>query len=244
MPYKHIAYFDESGDHGLETIDPDFPAFVLCGCVYEIDEYRNIECPNFLAIKFRHFGHDAVVMHSRKIRKHLGPFKILQDKSTRLTFMKDIAQFIGNSKATIIAAAIRKAEHKDQYKFPMDPYEVALLFCLERLYGCMVDRSEEKSPLVCVFEQRGEAEDNRLAKVFNLACGGANMWGRKFPFQMVFANKQQNMPGLQIADLAAYPIARHVINPDAPNPAYDVVRTRLRKSPNGKEIGWGLKIFP
>lgn len=244
MAHRHIAYFDESGDHGLETIDPEFPAFVLCGCVYEIDEYRTIECPNFSAIKFKHFGHDAVVMHSRKIRKHLGPFKILQDKAARLAFMKDIAQFMENSKATIVAAAIRKAQHKDHYKYPMDPYEVALLFCLERLYGCMVDRREEKIPLVCIFEQRGEADDKRLARVFATACNGANRWGKQFPFQMVFANKQQNMPGLQVADLAAYPIARYVIDPAAKNPAYDIVRKRFRTGPNGNEIGWGLKVFP
>jgi hypothetical protein len=50
-----------------------------------------------------------------------------------------------------------------------------------------------------------------------------------------------NVIGTQLADLAAYPIAKYAINPAKPMPAYDVVRKRFYK---GK--GWihGLKIFP
>ncbi len=244
MVNKHIAYFDESGDHGLETIDPEFPAFVLCGCVYEISDYLNVEAPAFSAIKFAYFGHDAVVMHSRHIRKQLGPFKILQNTAVRTQFLGQISAFFAASKVTIIAAGIRKDRHKGQYVNPDDPYDIALLFCLERLYGYMLERGDQGNPVTCVFEQRGEMEDALLAKVFKDVCGGANRWNCKFPFEMVFANKQQNMPGLQIADLAAYPIARYVINPLAANPAYAVLVPRFRKSPNGKVIGWGLKVFP
>lgn len=52
------------------------------------------------------------------------------------------------------------------------------------------------------------------------------------------------MPGLQFADLAAYPIARHVIDPVKPNPAYDILKKKFRRSPQGKIEGWGLKLFP
>jgi hypothetical protein len=98
MVRRHIAYFDESGDHGLGQIDPDFPAFVPCGCVYEIEAYLESEMSCFSAIKFRHFGHDAVVFHSRKIRKQLGPFSILQDADTRTRFMADVSAFFAGSK--------------------------------------------------------------------------------------------------------------------------------------------------
>jgi len=29
----YIIYVDESGDHGLERIDPEFPIFVLAFCI-------------------------------------------------------------------------------------------------------------------------------------------------------------------------------------------------------------------
>ncbi len=96
---------------------------------------------------------------------------------------------------------------------------------------------------MCVFEERGRTEDNQLAAEFVRICAGANMWG-VLPFQIVFANKQTNMPGLQACDLAAYPIARRVIQPGAPNHAYMALRERIRASTKGKIEGWGLKVFP
>lgn len=236
-------YFDESGDHGLDKIDPDFPVFVLCGFLYKITEYLQHECPSFSSIKFDTFGHDAVIFHSRDIRKQLGPFQILQDKTKRETFLGRISQCFQQSKATIIAAAVDKRWHKDHYAYPDDPYDIAVLFCLERLHGSLKDRGDQGDPVTCVFEQRGEREDNKLAATFQRICAGANRWG-PLPFRMVFANKLANMPGLQLADLAAYPIARRVINAQAANPAYEVLRPLIRKSPTGKVEGWGLKVFP
>lgn len=219
MPFSnYIAYFDESGDHGLSSIDPAFPVFVLCGCVFRIDRFLNQDLPAFTRIKLNYFGHDAAVFHSRDIRKQVGPFQILSEPTTKSRFMADVADFYANSSCTIIAAGIDKNRLRRQYKYPNDPYEISLLFCLERLYGFLTDRGEQHGTLNCVFEKRGNAEDNRLAAQFVRICGGQNYWG-PLPFQAIFADKQTNMAGLQIADLAAYPIARYFINPAAPNPA-------------------------
>jgi hypothetical protein len=69
---EYIAYFDESGDHGMEKIDAEFPVFALCGCVFKTSDYLTRELPGFSGIKFKHFGHDAVVFpfagHPEKIR--------------------------------------------------------------------------------------------------------------------------------------------------------------------------------
>ncbi len=244
MPQSsYIAYFDESGDHGLVNIDANFPVFVLCGCVFHIPTYLTTDLGRFSGIKFAYFAHDAVVFHSREIRKQLGPFQILSNAATRANFMNDIAAFYQNSAFTIIAAGIDKVAHKRQYKYPADPYGISLLFCLERLYGHLKDKGEDGHSVTCVFERRGDNEDNALAAEFASICAGANQWG-PLPFRMVFASKQTNMPGLQIADLAAYPIARHIMNPAVVNPAYNAVSQRFRKSPWGKVSGWGLKVFP
>jgi hypothetical protein len=128
MTSKHIVYFDESGDHGLNRIDPDFPVFILCGCLYTVADYVQHECPNFSSIKFETFGHDAVIFHSRDIRKRLGPFQILQDQTKREAFLRRITQCFEQSRATIIAAAIDKRRHKDHYAYPDDPYDIALLY--------------------------------------------------------------------------------------------------------------------
>ena len=97
--------------------------------------------------------------------------------------------------------------------------------------------------ITCIFERRGPKEDRSLAEQFARICTGDNRWGQ-MPFQMVFASKQTNMPGLQIADLAAYPIARHIMKPTTPNAAYDAIEPRFRRSSSGKVLGFGLKVFP
>jgi hypothetical protein len=47
--------------------------------------------------------------------------------------------------------------------------------------------------------------------------------------------------GTQLADLAAYPIARHVLNPQKQNFAYEVIKKKIYK---GRGLISGLKIFP
>ena len=63
-------------------------------------------------------------------------------------------------------------------------------------------------------------------------------------FEMIFVDKKANSSGLQIADLTARPIGRHAINPDQPNRAWEIIESKLRRSPAGNVNGWGLKIFP
>ncbi len=56
-----------------------------------------------------------------------------------------------------------------------------------------------------------------------------------------FSDKKDNEFGLQIADLIAYPIARHVLSPEKSNPAFNVIKPNIYTS-NGCQLG--LKIYP
>jgi hypothetical protein len=47
--------------------------------------------------------------------------------------------------------------------------------------------------------------------------------------------------GLQLSDLIAYPVARHVLDPIRANPAFDVLVGKFY-SKGGKR--YGLKVFP
>lgn len=238
----YIAYFDECGDHGLATINPTFPVFVLCAAVFRIEDYRTKDAPALSAIKFRRWFHDAVVFHSRKIRKKEHPFSALANPENNKAFMQELSDFIEGSSVTVIAAAINKTKHKGQYVSPEDPYNLSLQFCLERLYGHVKQAGADKLTF-CIFEERGPPEDKALAKRFEEVCSGSNRWGCKLPFRAVFANKLANLQGLQIADLLAYPIAKHVIDPETPRKDWQIVEKKLRSGPKGY-MGWGLKVFP
>jgi hypothetical protein len=88
MTSEFIVFVDESGDHGLETIDPQFPVFVLAFCLLSKSDYARILLPAITEFKFAHFGHDQVILHERDIRKDIGDFSILRDPSKKTAFMR------------------------------------------------------------------------------------------------------------------------------------------------------------
>lgn len=59
--------------------------------------------------------------------------------------------------------------------------------------------------------------------------------------QLNFKWKTEDVTGLQLADLVAYPLTRHVLNPKAVNPAYRIFEPNIFAS-EGKLKG--IKIFP
>jgi len=239
----HIVYADESGDHGLVSIDPEYPVFVLCFCVFRISDYVAEVVPRVQRLKFRFFGHDAVVLHGHEIRKSRGPFKILFDQQKRREFMEAVNQVIDEAPFTPFAAVIDKRKLRDQNAHPDSPYELALKSCLERSYAHLRDLGQQDRLTHVVVERRGKQEDRDLELVFRRVVQGANLWGT-LPFEIVFAHKETNSSGLQLADLVSHPIGRHHLKPGQPNRAYDMVERKLKSSQAGTFVGYGVKVFP
>lgn len=48
----YIVYVDESGDHSLESINPEYPLFVLSFCIFRKDVYANTMTPAVRKLKF------------------------------------------------------------------------------------------------------------------------------------------------------------------------------------------------
>jgi len=71
-----IVYVDEAGDHG--AVSREFPVFVLAFCICRKKEYASCVIPAVHELKFRHLGHDAIVLHEREIRKAVAPFDFLR----------------------------------------------------------------------------------------------------------------------------------------------------------------------
>ena len=61
-------FIDESGDHGLSNLNPDFPIFLLCGIIISSENYEELSC-DFNAIKKDIWKSNHVIFHSRDIRK-------------------------------------------------------------------------------------------------------------------------------------------------------------------------------
>ena len=83
----YIIFADESGDHGMDKIDPEYPIFVLVFCVFAKTDYAELVEPAVRRLKFDYFGHDGIILHEREIRKQEPPFEFLRgDKAAREGF--------------------------------------------------------------------------------------------------------------------------------------------------------------
>jgi hypothetical protein len=240
----YIVFVDESGDHGMESIDPSYPVFVLALCVFEKQAYADTAAPAVLRFKFRHFGHDRVILHEHEIRKTKGPFQFLFDAARREPFYHDLNQLITASPFTLVASVIDKQRHRRRYAQPNNPYGISVGFGLERVFMHLKGLGCEGGTTHFLFEKRGGKEDGDIETVFRRVCDGANITGQRLPFEIVMADEKCNSAGLQIADLVARPVGRKMLNPGQPNRAYDLILAKFRRSPAGRVEGWGLKVFP
>ncbi len=241
---RFIAFFDECGDHSLSKIDPDFPLFVLAMVVVERSAYRDEVLPRLNAFKLRYWDHEGINLHSRDIRLAQGPFSILLNPQVRSRFMDELSDLMANLPFTLFVTAIRKSEHVERHGADAsNPYDLALEFALERLLHFMESHNEIRLPVVA--EARGRKEDNSLEQVFYrvLSRGTENIPGERFrqlDCPLIFQSKKNNIVGVQLADLSAYPCARHLLNPAKPNRAFEVVRQHFYSA--GNVTGW--TVFP
>lgn len=240
----YIVYVDESGDHGLGSIDPNYPVFVLVLCIFEKKQYYHQIIPTLIEFKNKFWGHGEVVLHEHDIRKPKDEFTILMKKEIREAFMTDINQFMQDVSYTLITSVIDKNRLKQQYYSPGNPYDISMSFCLERLYRFLMDKAQSEKITPVIVEKRGRKEDDKLELVFRRICDGSNYFNKPLPFQLVMIDKKANSAGLQIADLIARPIGIKIMRPQQKNRAYDILNGKFRKSPSGTVKGWGLKTFP
>ncbi len=245
MPFSdYIVYVDESGDHGLLNIDPDYPVFVLAFCIFQKQTYVEQIVPEIQKLKFRFWGHDGIILHSHDIRKSKGNFNILMNEGVRNQFLPAIQSVIEGAQFTLIASLIDKEKLRVKYQNPSDPYTIALAFCMERLQFFLKDNSQGNQEVHVLVESRGKIEDNELELAFRRIKDGTPYVESMPNLNIVFMDKKHNSAGLQFADLVAHPIGRHHIKPAQPNLAYKTIETKFRRSTSGNIRGYGLKTFP
>ena len=244
----YIVFVDESGDHGMASIDAAYPLFVLSCCLVSKRDYMQSIMPAMQRLKFDTFGHDSVILHEREIRRDIGPFSTLRTRERKQAFIEALTGVLAAAPMTVFAAVIDKRRLLDRNKNE-NPYEVSLRFCLERICYKLAKQGQvahERRPLTThvLCEARGRNEDAELELAFRRICDGDNYGGTKIPFEPVICDKKSNSIGLQLADLVARPIGMHTLKPEQPNRAWDVIQEKLDKNARGQVLGYGLKCFP
>ncbi len=239
-------YIDESGDHGLVNLDANFPVFLLCGMLVSEPNYESIR-NEMNRIKRQFWNNKTVIFHSRDIRKCEKEFQILFDLELKTDFYLQLNSLIMSEDYTVFASAIRKDRYIKTYgKLSNDVYELALSFIIERIVFYLDSLAVVDKELQIVIEKRGKKEDKKLEEHFQrlMSRGTGYVSAERLDalkMKITFKDKKENINGLQMSDLLAYPIARYVIDKDRANPAFDLIEPQFYKR-GGKR--YGLKIFP
>lgn len=244
---NYYLFIDESGDHGIVNYNKDFPILNLTGILTSSEEYTLIkESMNKCKIDF--FGNSEIILHSRDIRRRLPPF----DKSgggEKILFYENINNFF-NNKFLIISTLIDKEKLIKKYSQPTkETYEFAFLLILERVLLSL--KNKKCDSLKIIIESRGKKEDKELNQFYEkIYSNGHKFINRtqlaKLKTSIDFHKKKLNINGLQLADLASYPISVHYLYKERENISFEYVKRRLicKDGIEGMYMGYGLKIIP
>ncbi len=250
---EYVLFMDETGDHNLSNIDHNFPVFCLAGCIFERRYYHQVVRPSVDAFKKRFWGTTDVILHSRDIRKHQGPFAFLGDAREREGFYTALNDLMRSLDFTIQAVVLLKWAHLNKYgSQARHPYHLSLTFILER-YSLLMRRHSDDATGYILAESRGKQPDRLLKAEYRQLQSSGTFYQQDLSniTGLWMEKKDKNIIGLQIADLIAYPIAAKVLRPQVEQKAFDVIYNKIDAAPSttprhrrGSILGYGLKIFP
>lgn len=243
---KYNLYIDECGDHCLSTYDRNFPIFTLCGILVPMQQV-NLFQKAVDSIKLEFWHTTDVILHSRDIRKCSKHFKILLDNEIKRQFYRRINDVLAEQGVYVtVCCSVLKEDCISRYGADADVYGTALKYVLQRSVFCVDDINPVGGKINIIVERRGKREDAALSAYYNrLRVTGMHYVSPQRLAEHMgrfgFSDKKENIFGLQVADLIAYPISRHVLAPEKPNPAFDVILPNIYAC-DGKLLG--LKIYP
>lgn len=249
-----LMYIDESGDHNLDPkkIDKSYPIFVLAGCVLEEDYYNSTFVPKFNAFKKDLFGDSNLCLHtlemSRPEKSKDKRYLLFRNKKFRAKFYLELNKLIKNTEFTLISCSILKTNYLSKYGLSaLDPYLLSFDNLVNRL---VFDLKNNKGKIFA--EKRHDNLDQQLEIAWlNIKVSGTN---KAKPAEikekienLQLIDKKTNDAGLQLADLVANPIGRHVLKmkdkPVGNEIDYSIIKSKFRNK-NGVIESYGLTILP
>lgn len=239
-------FLDESGDHNLSVIDPEYPVFVLGGVITDKEYAEGMLTAALDEFKRELFGSTDIVLHTADLSRNRNGFEAMQDYGFRNRFRQRLNDLMRQLSYSVVACVVRKEEHLARYGVAaLDPYLLSLdilveLFCFEL--------DEASNSGVIVAERREPTLDRALELAWlNLKIQGTSRLQAKVIEERIIAlnlrSKRDNIAGLQLADLVVSPIGRHILGkPDRED--WVIVEEKLRRDPRGTVEGYGLVVLP
>jgi hypothetical protein len=246
-----ILFLDESGDHSLAKIDAQYPVFTLCGVMMDERYHQDVATARLDAFKKELFGTNKIVLHTADFTRNKSGFEAMSQHEFRARFFTGLQILLIGLDFKIVACVVKKQAHLKKYGLnALDPYLLSLSVLVERfIFECGSNGGS------IVAEARDATLNNALELAFlDLKISGttyipATKIKRRI-HNFAIREKRENIAGLQVADVVATPIGRHVLG-KATYPAYceqgdfySILGAKFRQSVDGKIEGMGLIELP
>jgi hypothetical protein len=111
----NIMFLDESGDHSLSIIDPQYPIFVLGGVIVDKDYAEGEMTERVREFKLNLFGRDDLILHTADIVRNRNGFERMKDAAFRQRFLNELNALMQSLEYQIVACVIRKDIHLTRY---------------------------------------------------------------------------------------------------------------------------------
>lgn len=259
---KYRMYIDEVGNSDLGASEnPNHRYLSLTGVIIELRYVDRVVSPEMEKLKRKYFTYhvdDPLIFHRKDIVNKRKEYASLRDQMRESDFNKDLLAFLKKTDYTVITVVIDKLELKQRYTaYQYDPYHYALEILLER-YVMWLEHKNEKGDVLA--ESRGKKEDMRLKKSFRRLCdigtqfiASERLRNRLTSVELKVKSKNNNITGLQIADLIAHPSYRFALSFFSQEQITKVFGQKIveilkenkyyRKN-DGTLEGWGIKLLP
>jgi Protein of unknown function (DUF3800) len=241
-----VLFLDESGDHNLAVVDPNYPLFVLGGVIIEKEYAEGDLVQELNSFKRQLFGTDQIILHTADIVRNRNGFERMKEKAFREGFFSGLNDLMHRLDYMVVACVISKEDHLSRYGVAaLDPYLLSLDVLVERL--CFEIGGTANGGVI-VAEYRDPVLDRQLEIAWlNLKVQGTRFISAAEITRRVIGlnlrSKRENVAGLQLADLIVSPIGRHVLGkPDRED--FRIVESKFRKNWKGVYDGFGLVILP
>lgn len=261
-----ILFIDENGNTNLKNIQQKIiqnkkigdneKFFTITGCAIKKVDFIQVK-KDITDLKEKHWrnglfeygqGVKRVCFHSREIRKKEKAFN--ENVIDRDEFLNDLSEMIKQTKMKIFSSTINNELHCRKYLKPVHPYDLCLLFLIERFVKFYLKEGEKA---LIILEARGKKEDKEILDFMKSFIDRGNNYiesreikkkikGVYFnPKWCEDSNDKKSYFCLELADLVSHPIYRYGINSEKNN-AFLSIENKIYNYPYYK--GQGIKIFP
>ena len=128
-----VLFLDESGDHSLSAIDPQYPIFVLGGVIVEKDYAEGPMVEALHRLKLECFGRDDLILHTSDMIRNRNGFERMKEPAFREKFYGKLNELMLSLNYQVVACAIKKDAHLAKHGIgALDPYMLSLDILIER----------------------------------------------------------------------------------------------------------------